>query len=80
MRSYILAELPWVDTPTDLAIKSVLYKIAAREKIKYVMRGNDFRSEGSQPNEWTYGDGKQLNIWDNKAKILSQLYIYDSIN
>ena len=60
LRSYILAELPWVDTPTDLAIKSVLYKIAAREKIKYVMRGNDFRSEGSQPNEWTYGDGKQL--------------------
>ena len=37
LRSYILAELPWVDTPTDLAIKSVLYKIAAREKIKYVM-------------------------------------------
>ena len=60
LRSYILAELPWIDTPTDLAIKSVLYKIAAREKIKYVMRGNDFRSEGSQPNEWTYGDGKQL--------------------
>jgi len=60
LRGYILAELPWIDIPTDLAIKSVLYKIAAREKIKHVMRGNDFRSEGSQPNEWTYGDGKQL--------------------
>jgi N-acetyl sugar amidotransferase len=60
LRSYILAGLPWIDIPTDLAIKAILYKIAGREGIKYILRGNDFRSEGSQPNEWTYGDGKQL--------------------
>jgi hypothetical protein len=54
------AGLPWIDIPTDLAIKSVLYKIASRERIKFILRGNDFRSEGSQPREWTYGDGKQL--------------------
>ncbi|HOV83193.1 MAG TPA: N-acetyl sugar amidotransferase [Paludibacteraceae bacterium] len=57
---YMQASLPWIDTPTDLAIKSVLYKIANREGIKYILRGNDFRSEGSQPKDWTYGDGKQL--------------------
>jgi N-acetyl sugar amidotransferase len=60
LRSYMLAGLPWIDMPTDLAIKAVLYKIASRESIKYVLRGNDFRSEGTQPTEWTYGDGKQL--------------------
>lgn len=60
LRSYILAGLPWIDIPTDLAIKAVLYKIAAREGVKFVLRGNDFRSEGSQPEEWTYGDGRQL--------------------
>lgn len=60
LRSYILAGLPWADMPTDLAIKSILYKIASKEGIKYILRGNDFRSEGSQPEEWTYGDGKQL--------------------
>jgi hypothetical protein len=54
------AGLPWIDMPTDLAIKSILYKIASREKLKYILRGNDFRSEGSQPMEWTYGDGRQL--------------------
>jgi N-acetyl sugar amidotransferase len=59
-RSYMKASLPWVDIPTDLAIKSVLYKVAGQEGIKYVLRGNDFRSEGTQPREWTYGDGKQL--------------------
>lgn len=60
LRSYMLANIPWIDIPTDLAIKAVLYKIAAREKIKYILRGNDFRSEGTQPTLWTYGDGKQL--------------------
>ncbi len=60
LRSYMKAGLPWVDIPTDMAIKSVLYRIAAREGIKFILRGNDFRSEGSQPNEWTYGDGRQI--------------------
>jgi len=58
--AYMKAGLPWIDMPSDLAIKAVLYKIADRENIKYILRGNDFRSEGTQPREWTYGDGKQL--------------------
>ena len=60
LRSYMLASLPWIDIPTDLAIKAVLFKIAGRENIKYILRANDFRSEGTQPREWSYGDGKQL--------------------
>ena len=60
IRSYMKASLPWIDIPTDLAIKAVLYKIANREKLRYILRGNDFRSEGTQPTEWTYGDGRQL--------------------
>jgi len=60
LRAYMKAGLPWIDMPTDLAVKAILYKIAGREKIKFVLRGNDFRSEGTQPREWTYGDGKQL--------------------
>jgi len=66
IKSYMLAGLPWIDMPTDLAIKAVLYKIAATEGVKYILRGNDFRSEGSQPTEWTYGDGKQLSYVHNK--------------
>lgn len=66
LRCYIYAGLPWIDIPTDLAIKAVLYKLAAREGISYVLRGNDFRSEGFQPREWTYGDGRQLNYLHKK--------------
>lgn len=61
MRSYMFAGLPWIDVPTDLAIQSVLYIIANRENIKYIFVGNDFRSEGKQPTEWTYSDQRQLN-------------------
>jgi N-acetyl sugar amidotransferase len=53
--SYMHAIIPWIDSPTDLAIKAVMYKIALNEKVKYVIRGNDFRSEGKQPKEWTHG-------------------------
>jgi N-acetyl sugar amidotransferase len=69
-RCYMKAGLPWVDIPTDLAIKAVLYKIGASEGVKFILRGNDFRSEGTQPREWTYGDGKQLKfIHDKFGKV-----------
>jgi N-acetyl sugar amidotransferase len=60
LRSYILAGLPWIDSPTDIAIKSTLYKVANREGIKYILNGSDFRSEGKQPISWTYSDARQL--------------------
>jgi hypothetical protein len=60
MVCFMKASLPWIDNPTDLAIQSVLYKIARKEKIKYILIGNDFRTEGKQPTEWTYSDTRQL--------------------
>jgi N-acetyl sugar amidotransferase len=60
LRSYMRAGLPWVDNPTDQAIRSILFKIAKRENVKYILVGTDFRSEGKQPTEWTYSDTKQL--------------------
>lgn len=66
LRSYIRAGLPWIDNPTDMAIQSILYKIAKREGIKYILVGNDFRSEGKQPTEWTYSDQRQLKFIHKK--------------
>lgn len=60
LRAFMKASLPWIDSPTDLAIKAVMYKIALEEDIQYIIRGNDFRSEGKQPKEWTYSDSRQL--------------------
>lgn len=83
--AYMKASLPWIDTPTDLAIKSVMYKIAKKENIKYILRGNDFRSEGKQPREWTYSDMKQLKYIHKKygkgikLKTFPVLSIIDTI-
>ena len=60
LRAYMKAGMPWIDTPTDLAIKASMYKVAQAEGIRYILRGNDFRSEGKQPKEWTYADARQL--------------------
>jgi N-acetyl sugar amidotransferase len=59
-RAYIRASLPWIDGPTDLAIKAVLYQTAEKEKVKFIFNGSDFRTEGKQPTEWTYSDARQL--------------------
>lgn len=66
LRVYMKAGLPWIDNPTDLAIQSILFKIAKKEKINYIFAGNDFRSEGKQPTEWTYSDQKQLKYLHKK--------------
>ena len=66
LKAYLKAGLPWVDSPTDLAIKAILLKKAARYGLKYVLIGHDFRTEGFQPTEWTYSDSKQLKYITHK--------------
>jgi N-acetyl sugar amidotransferase len=60
LRAYLRASLPWVDSPTDMAIMASLYLIAKKENIKYILNGSDFRTEGKQPFQWTYSDSKQF--------------------
>ncbi len=58
--AFLKASTPDSEIPTDLAIQSTLYKIAAEEGIKYIMNGHSFRTEGKVPIMWSYGDGKYL--------------------
>ena len=73
--SYMKASLPWIDAPTDLAIKATMYNAAIKNDVKYIIRGNDFRSEGKQPTDWTYSDSRQLRYvhkkFGSKAKLKS---------
>ena len=66
LRSYLKAGLPWADCPTDIAIRAILFKMANKFNVKFVLTGHDFRSEGFQPTEWTYSDEKQLNYLNKK--------------
>ncbi|OGV51489.1 MAG: hypothetical protein A2X49_17050 [Lentisphaerae bacterium GWF2_52_8] len=60
LASFIRASFPWADLPTDEAIKCALYQRAAVHGVKFILAGHNFRTEGKQPTEWTYGDGRLI--------------------
>jgi hypothetical protein len=54
--SFLRASVPDGEVPTDWVITSVLYHMAAKEGIRYIIGGNSFRTEGTTPLTWTYQD------------------------
>jgi N-acetyl sugar amidotransferase len=60
-RAFLFASVPEGEVPTDYVILSVLTKMAAKEKIKYVIPGSSFRTEGTTPLSWTYQDPRYVN-------------------
>ena len=58
--AYLKSSLPWADAPTDMAIDATLYRVAAKEGIRYILNGSSFRTEGKMPTEWTYTDGRTI--------------------
>ncbi|MGE0090016.1 MAG: N-acetyl sugar amidotransferase [Bacteroidales bacterium] len=59
--SFLKASTPDADVPTDYAIYSVLYHVANKEGIKYILNGHSFRTEGTSPISWTYMDPLYVN-------------------
>lgn len=60
-KAFLKASVSDAEVPTDWVIFSVLFKEAAREKVKYIIHGHSFRTEGTTPLTWTYMDGKYVN-------------------
>ena len=54
--SFLKSSTPDADIPTDYAIYSVLYHMANKEGVKYILNGHSFRTEGTSPISWTYMD------------------------
>lgn len=59
-RSFLKASVPDAEIPTDIAIHSILHKKAVEKRIKWIINGMNFRTEGIQPLEWSYMDGKYV--------------------
>lgn len=59
-RAFLKASVSDAEVPTDWVIFSVLFKVAAKEKIKYIIHGHSFRTEGTTPLTWTYMDGRYV--------------------
>jgi N-acetyl sugar amidotransferase len=58
--AHLKASVPDAENPTDVAIYSILYRIADKEGVKYVLHGHSFRNEGTAPIGWMYMDGKYV--------------------
>ena len=58
--AFLFAGLPDADIPNDIAMTKLMYQTADMYKIKYILNGHDFRTEGSTPKPWTYMDAKYI--------------------
>ena len=59
-KSFFKASVPEIDTPTDIALATVLYHAAAKYGIKHIWEGHSFRSEGISPPGWFYMDAMYI--------------------
>ncbi len=53
--SFLKASTPDGEIPTDHAILTILYKMAAKFNVKYIISGMNFRNEGMLPPSWARG-------------------------
>jgi N-acetyl sugar amidotransferase len=59
-RSFFEAGVKDLETPTDIALATTLYRAAEKFGIKYMIEGHSFRTEGVAPLGWIYMDGKYI--------------------
>lgn len=58
--TFLKASVPDLNLGTDIGIASSLYGVAHKEKVKYVLIGQSFRTEGVKPLSWSFFDGDYL--------------------
>ncbi|EAY29764.1 N-acetyl sugar amidotransferase [Microscilla marina] len=58
--SFFKAGVPEIDGPTDIALAEVLYRAASKYKIKYILEGHSYITEGISPLGSFYADGKYI--------------------
>jgi N-acetyl sugar amidotransferase len=53
--SFLKASTPDGEIPTDHAIFALLYQVAAREGVRWILPGTNVATEGILPQAWSYG-------------------------
>jgi N-acetyl sugar amidotransferase len=59
-RAFFMAGVAEIEAATDLALAETMYRAAAKYKIKYVLEGHSFITEGISPVGRNYFDGKYI--------------------
>ncbi len=66
IKAFLKSSVPEVDTPTDIALATVLYEAAHKFGIKHIWEGHSFRTEGVSPPGWFYMDAKYIEVINKK--------------
>ena len=72
-KAFLWSSTPDAEVPTDFAIISTLYKVAAKYGIKYIIEGQGSRAEGTTPLGWTYHDSRYIKQIKRKFSPKSKL-------
>ena len=59
-RSMLKSSIPNADALTDIAFATTLYMAADKHRVKHILEGSSFRTEGVGPVGWLYFDGKMI--------------------
>ncbi|WP_419765650.1 MAG: N-acetyl sugar amidotransferase [Arcobacter sp.] len=59
-RAFFYADVAEIEASTDLALAEVMYRAAWKHKVKYVLEGHSFITEGITPVGRNYFDGKYI--------------------
>lgn len=83
-RSFFKAGVKDLETPTDIALATTLYRAAEKFGIKYMIEGHSFRTEGVAPLGWIYMDGKYIQSVHNQfgkvpMKTFPNLWLKDQL-
>jgi len=58
--AFLKASVPDLDSATDIALAETLYRAAAKHRVKYILEGHSFVTEGISPLGTLYMDGKYI--------------------
>ena len=59
-RSFLIASVPDIETPSDLGLATTHYLAAMKFGIRYIFEGHSFRTEGISPHGWFYMDARYI--------------------
>lgn len=59
--SFLKASVPEMNEGTDVGIAAACFGVAHKEKIKHIIYGQSFRTEGVKPISWSYMVGDYMN-------------------
>jgi N-acetyl sugar amidotransferase len=57
--SFLKASVPEIETPTDMAIPATLHRVAAENRVKFIISAGNYATEGILPKAWHY-DAKDV--------------------